>query len=228
MNKAFKALALASALSLAAIPAFAADETTEAPASPFDIYFGTTITSNYVSKGQTQTDDDPAIQGYVELGYNIFYLGAWASNVSFGGASDTEIDFYGGIRPEFGKLSLDLGFAQYYYPNDPNDYGEAYIKGSYAFTDSFSLGAEYYHEVYADTNWANLTTEIALPEDFTFSGKVGFDFGYADRQAWDAGISRTFFDTVTADLRYYDANDDAARIVFSLSFDTSLSALTGK
>jgi len=221
--------AMLSSLAFAATPTYAADET-EAVETPtgFDVAIGVAFTSNYVSRGVTQTEDKPAIQGYVEASYGIGYIGVWASNTSFDDVwdPDMEVDFYGGIRPEFGDLSLDFGFAQYYYPDYPDeDYGELYAKASYAFTDMFSLGGEYYREVYNDANWAYLTTEIALPEEFTFSGKVGTDFENDGRIAWDAGVSRTFMDTATIDLRYYDSNMDPAKFVATLSFDLSLSSL---
>jgi uncharacterized protein (TIGR02001 family) len=115
--------------------------------------FGVGFTSNYISKGLTQTDNDPAIQPYMEVGYGIGYVGLWASNVSFGGVSDTELDVSIGIRPEFGDLSLDLGFVQYFYQKDDADYGEAYLFATYALNDQATVKAQYYREVYAEKDW---------------------------------------------------------------------------
>lgn len=75
------------------------------------------ITSNYVFRGQTQTDDGAAIQG----GYDIrqaedkgWYAGVWGSNVDKG----VEIDLYGGWKGIFGdqnKMGYDVGAIFYKY-----------------------------------------------------------------------------------------------------------------
>ncbi|MCK9911090.1 TorF family putative porin, partial [Microbacteriaceae bacterium K1510] len=56
-----------------------------APAREFTYSFSVTGTSDYIFRGQTQTDGNPAIQGSLNIGYGIFYAGAWASSVDFGG-----------------------------------------------------------------------------------------------------------------------------------------------
>jgi uncharacterized protein (TIGR02001 family) len=198
-----------------------------------DIAFGATFATNYISRGATQTDDGPAIQGYLEASYGIAYVGVWASNVSFGGATDTEIDVYGGIRPEFDKLSLDFGYAQYIYPKDPTRYGEFYGKASYAVTDWLSPGGEFYYEPFAETTWSVAKVEVSgLPAELAFSARIGTDFGSQalgfNKLAWDAGFSRSFVDDhVTLDVRYHDSNIDPARIMASLSLDGTLASLFG-
>ena len=196
----------------------------------FDISFGVGVANNYISRGSTQSDDKPIVDGYMEATYGIVYAGVWASRVDFD-PDDVEIDLYGGIRPEFGKLSLDLGYARYIYDSTGDLNGEFYAKGSYAFTDAFSLGGEYYFEPDADASWVAATTEFSgLPYEISFSGSLGSDFGTLelgeDKVAWDAGLSRSFVDdTITLDLRYYDSNMDPGRFVARLAFDTSFSAL---
>lgn len=75
------------------------------------------VTSNYVFRGQTQTDDGAAIQG----GYDIaqskdtgWYAGVWGSNVDEG----LEIDLYGGWKGTFGQqnsMGYDVGAITYQY-----------------------------------------------------------------------------------------------------------------
>lgn len=230
-----KLLAIVCAASLAAVAcAHAAEEPAKPDAvqSRIDLAFGLALTSNYISHGNTQTDDKPAIQGYGELSYGLFYAGAWASNVSFDGVKDVEIDVYGGVRPTFGSLSLDIGYARYIYTKDPAVYGEAYIKASYAVTDTVTPGIEIYYDPTNDTNWSAAKVEIGgLPWETAFSGQIGSDFGSLDegynRYAWDAGFSKTFMDeSVKFDLRYHDANDDDPRLAATLSYDFS-TPLTG-
>ena len=87
-------------------PALAADKTADQSAveSRFDVAFGVTATSDYISRGYTQSDG-PAIQPWVELDYGMFYAGYWGSNVSpalLSGAS-WEHDLSIGLRPEVGR-----------------------------------------------------------------------------------------------------------------------------
>lgn len=65
--------------------------------SRIELAFGVAFTTDYISKGSTQTDSRPAVQPYIEASYNLFYVSIWASNVEFGGVKDVEVDFYGGI-----------------------------------------------------------------------------------------------------------------------------------
>lgn len=197
--------------------------TSLALADEVSLSYGVDITSNYISKGSTQTQDRPAIQPYIELSYGLFYAGLWASNVRFDGVSDIEYDVYAGITPTWGQVAFDIGFAQYLYRDDSADYGEAYVKTVWAATDRVSLGLDYYREVYADQDWLYANFEIAeLPWSLSLSGGVGTDFGSrglgSDKYAMDIGLSRGITDHSSVDLRVYGGNYDDEVIVLTLSF----------
>lgn len=212
-----------------------ADEMSDA-FSKADLAFGATLTSNYIFRGATQTDDNPAAQGYIEGSLGFFYAGAWASNVDFGEdePDDFEYDLYAGIRPEFGDLSLDLGYVRYNYDSTGFCCGELYAKANYKVAETFSAGGEFYFNPVADTSWAVAKSGFSgLPWELALSGQIGTDFGTLgeekDKFAWDVGVSRAFLDdAVTFDIRYHDSNFDPARIVGSVSFETSILTLSGK
>ena len=89
-------------------------------------YFGAALAAGFAAllAGCNWSGGEPALQGYVEANYNIFYVGTWASNVDFGEEADVEIDLYAGIRPEFDRAAFDLGYAHYFYVNDTSpNYG---------------------------------------------------------------------------------------------------------
>lgn len=185
--------------------------------------YGVGLTTNYISKGLTQTDDEPAIQPYLEMGYGIGYIGLWASNASFGGVYDNELDVSIGARPQFGKLALDVGFVQYFYQKDDADYGEAYLFGKYALSDETTLKFQYYHEVYANKDWLYLGAGYSgLPWGLTVSGGVGTDFGTSDFSedsvAADIGLSKDLGDHATFDLRANYSSIEGDRLIASLSF----------
>ena len=213
--------------------AMAADgtNTQDEIASQFDIAFGAAVTSRYISRGVDQSDG-PAFQAYIEPSYGIFYAGAWASTVDFGTNDDWELDLYLGVRPEFGNLALDLGYARYLYDGVTDDSGEFYAKGTYTFTEQFSAGGELYFDPDADTVYGVANAAVVLPYDVTLSAAVGkwLDSSSHDYVDWNIGLSYTVAETFTIDGRYHDSEDPAnhGRFVVTLSVDTSWSALRGK
>ena len=116
---------------------------------------GVAGTTDYVSRGITQSDSEPAIQGYIEPSYGLgpvlgdLFVNVWSSsNVDFGGGFEgAEIDVAGGIKPKFlgPKWSPNIGYVHYFYaPEDVSpDYGEIYAKTDYTFgkDDRFTLRA---------------------------------------------------------------------------------------
>jgi uncharacterized protein (TIGR02001 family) len=108
------------------------------------------LTTEYRFRGISQTNRDPAVQGGFDWGHDSgFYVGTWASNVSFteGG---TEIDVYAGWGADLSEnFALDLGVLYYGYPSDEDaDYVEVY--GSLGFFGA-TLGLNYSPEYTYDT-----------------------------------------------------------------------------
>lgn len=227
----FKGLLMGAAAAAAiATGAQAADATQEQIASKFDVAFGAAVTTQYVSRGVQQSDGF-AVQGYIEPSYDMFYAGIWASNIgpTLTAPDTVEIDLYAGIRPTFGNLSLDFGYAHYLYDQTGTVGGEIYGKASYAFNDTFTGGLELYQDVWNNATYGAVTGEVALPANFKLSAALGSNFttGNVD---WNAGVAYTFADTVTLDVRYHGTNgiDDPAfgdRIIATLSLDTAISKL---
>ena len=75
--------------------------------------------SDYVFRGISQNDNDPTLQGGVDLSYGILYAGVWASGINFDAIvndADLEVDWYGGIKPTWGPATFDFGVIYYSYP----------------------------------------------------------------------------------------------------------------
>ncbi|KIZ41009.1 MULTISPECIES: TorF family putative porin [Rhodopseudomonas] len=92
-----------------------------APFDPWDIAFGSSISSEYIFRGIAQSNHKPSVTAYFEPRYNInpnlqLYAGVSASSISFTNRAAAELDGYVGIRPTFGPLSFDVGFWYYGYP----------------------------------------------------------------------------------------------------------------
>ena len=225
------------------------------PGVPFDIAFGVAFTNDYVSRGITNSNGRPAIQGYIEPRVEIStlgtaYINVWSSNVDYGeGFKGAEIDVAGGLRHEFGPLSVDAGYVHYFYTPEhvSPDYGEIFAKADYNFNDMFTIGARVFfapdfNQSGNNATWVAGGVRVPLPHDFSIYGGVGYQFfedpAAFEDFAWTAGISKTW-KAVTFDLRYWgtDLSDDECvarsgfangcgnRITATISVDTAWSAL---
>ncbi len=106
------------------------------------------LTSDYVFRGFSQTNEGPAIQGGFDATCGMFYAGVWASSLDFAGSAggtpdvngvffdaSIETDLYVGIKPKTGPITWDLGVIYYAYPNAVNpglelNYVEVKVGGS--------------------------------------------------------------------------------------------------
>ena len=130
-----------------------------------------TIASEYVFRGQSQTDEHEAIQGGVDLSYGGLYFGVWGSNVDFGPGDNAtaEIDYYGGYAFDVtDEVSLDLGVIFYDYP------GEADYE---------------YWEVYAGLGWRDLSVGVNYSDEYLGDGGESFYYVYAD---YSLGLPQDF------------------------------------
>jgi len=94
------------------------------------------VASDYTFNGVSQTDNGAALQASLDYAFdNDLYVGTWASNLDFGQADDTNIewDFYVGKYWQLNeKVGLDAGIAYYTYHGDSASstykYAELYSK----------------------------------------------------------------------------------------------------
>lgn len=138
------------------------------------------LTSNYVWRGMTQSNNSMAVQAGVDVGYKGLYIGAWASNVDFGTAdnSSIEIDLYTGYANEIAGFSYDLGYAQYTFPGETkgSNFGEAALTLGYDF-ELAAVSAKYYLGVQTDDTdpgdgW-ELGLSVPLPMEISLDGTYG-------------------------------------------------------
>ena len=141
MQKKLLVLSLASAI---LIPVASFAETAEpaaaapaapaaAPASPFTGNF--MLASEYLYRGIAQTGGKMAVQGGFDYAHpSGFYVGTWASNISWIGdanpgmnvSAPIEVDIYGGYKGTIsGDLGYDVGVLTYNYPGSRKPSGNA-------------------------------------------------------------------------------------------------------
>jgi uncharacterized protein (TIGR02001 family) len=119
----------AAVATLAALGSSAVLAQAAAPAPPWTVTANIGLFSEYMFRGISQTGGKPAVQGGFDAGHaSGFYLGTWASNVSWlqdfnaYSRSSLEWDFYGGYKANFGSSDFywDLGTVYYYFPGSKN------------------------------------------------------------------------------------------------------------
>ncbi len=96
------------------------------------------LSSNYIFRGVTQTNDISAMSGGVDYEHKSGgYVGVWQS--SLGSASNNyEQDIYGGYKFKTGPVDLDVGYIKYMYPvTSGSNLDEVYVNASF---DKFSAG----------------------------------------------------------------------------------------
>lgn len=163
MNKT-KYLALAGLLGATMATTFSAsaEETAAAaPASPHSLSSNIGLFSDYVFRGISYGRERGAVQGGFDYAHDSgIYLGLWATNLHkdtlYG--NTVELDIYGGYVHQINDdLSLNLGFLQFYYPQNEKIVGQSAnttelsaaltyqyltLKHSVAVTDFFGLNSK--------------------------------------------------------------------------------------
>jgi uncharacterized protein (TIGR02001 family) len=164
------------------------------------------IVSNYVSKGVSQTEDNPAVQLSVDYGWDGgIYTGIWVSNVDYvptgkpNDGADFEVDYYLGysFEPTEG-VGLDVSYVYYDYPGiqaaieSDFDYGELIVGASY---DRWGAQIGYSNDQVASGETGTWYKGTA---DFDLIGKLALNLvlGHYDRSNfgnsynwWEASLS---------------------------------------
>lgn len=160
------------------------------------------VTSNYIWRGATQTDDASAVSGGIDYAHaSGFYIGTWASNVTWTATDGYEVDLYAGYGFDAGPVGLDLGYISYMYPvgTGEDDFGEVYVNASIsnftagvAYTTSKEAGGSDINDIYA-----SIGAEFEVKKDLTLGltyGDYDFDGGSAsDYSHYQLSLSKGDF-----------------------------------
>ena len=193
--------------------------------SPFSGSF--TLATDYVFRGISQTQGDPAVQGNIEYtrafgesGLSA-YAGAFGSNVDFAGTdARIELDWYGGLRGSTSGIKWDAGVVYYSYPGAEDsldlDYGEAVLKVEYDFTLAKALAAVAYSPDFqtgaGSGFYINGGADVALPFEFLLFARIGRQWvddnqrwALPDYTDWSLALARDLYG-LTVSVGYYDTN----------------------
>jgi uncharacterized protein (TIGR02001 family) len=208
-------------------------------ASAFEISGNIGIASDYVFRGQSQTNEELSLNGGFDADLGAgFYAGVWSSNVDFGGDEQLETDVYVGYGFDVSEdISLDFSFIQFVYIGEQSalNYQE-YVASlsAYGLDVTVVHSPEYLGDGGESFMYYNLGYGFDLPYDISLSLSVGLndaddmditfdgsgDDSYTD---YSVGLAKEAYG-VEWGVTYYDtdidgsANENAdARVVFSVS-----------
>lgn len=207
------------------------------------------LTSDYLFRGISQTNQEPALQGGIEYAHDGgFYVGAWGSNVSWLSdyssaatpiSSSIELDVYAGWRGNLGEsLKLDAGVYSYYYPGDyPHGFVRPYTTEVYVGLSLGPAALKYYHSASNLFGFADSDGSGYLDASVNYEFSPGWLLNaHAGRQRvkgnsaasytdWKLGLTRNFAQGWSLALAYADT--DAERAVYTNAYGNFLGRSTG-
>jgi uncharacterized protein (TIGR02001 family) len=167
-----------------------------------------TLASDYILRGLSQTDHNPAVQGGFDWEHPLgFYLGLWGSNVHFQDLPESlELDGYGGYTFHFAeRTSLSVGALYYSYWADGDR--NSWMIPVKALWKGFSLEADY------SPRWEGQNTQALYIQG-----------GWQDKVIWDvklgAFVGYSIF-TAAGDPDYVDGLISASREFFGVEWQIS-------
>lgn len=218
MNNFTKTLAAAALMS--ALPLAHAE-------GPHEFSANVALTSDYMYRGFTQSNEGPALSGGFDYGHvSGFYAGVWASSIEFNAGTDNasslEVDVYAGFGGDIGDsgLSYDVGGLYYIYPDQNEDtagdydFFEFYGSLGYSINDMVSTGLylAYSPDFYGETGtgiYVAANVDLALSQGFGASFNIGnqdVDDTDTNYTHWSVGISKEV-GAFGFDMTYYDMFD---------------------
>ena len=144
------------------------------------------LSTEYVWRGVTRSDEKPAISGSFDYGHaSGFYAGTWGSSTDGFIDEDTSLELrtYGGYASEIGDsgIGYDLGMMRYMYPgSNGSDWNEGYVTLSYSH---FSASVKH-------------TTDVLGVGESATHYSLGFNYGLPMGVDFNAGIATWDFNDV--------------------------------
>ncbi len=157
-----------------------------------------TASTNYLWRGVTQTDDQPAIALSLEYQHaQGWYLGAWSSNTRYGGEPGYEVDIYLGRLFPLKPATIDVAVRHYAFPTGGKHrydfHPQAWERGeSNAFTE-VQLGASHnrwmarcsYSDNYLDSDHAGYYIELEHTQPLSDTVSLTLHYGIQHSRAID-------------------------------------------
>jgi len=142
-----------------------------------------TLTSNYVWRGSTQSQGNPAAQaGFKISGDAGFYASMWGSSVEFAPEVDasTELDFtFGWAKTLDEDWALDVNMLRYQYPGTTVDLNWTELDGTLTYRSNYWFSAGWSNEALGYDHsglYTQLGAKFPLSERFRFETMLSHYF----------------------------------------------------
>lgn len=201
-------------------------------AGPWDLSGSVTLATEYMTRGFSDSDSHPALQGNVVLSHESGWAAEiWASNVDYNDSweAKVELDLYLTYSFGMGPGDMTLGAGYYLFPGakESLDYEHYEFFATYESTlpnDIATLGAEIWYspDFFLDSGnavYVAATADVPVPavDGLSVVGHIGHQsiednvcFGIPDYTDYSAGLGYTF-DPFYVDVRYYATDVSKAR-----------------
>lgn len=192
--------------------------TSSASANEFSWSATATGTSDYVFRGISLNNEDPAFQASIDAEYGIWYAGLWGSMADGEGFEPVEMNLYAGVKPVVGPLTFDFGVIYYFFPwADGPDEDIFELKAAFDWSPvpNLTLTPAFYwvpdqsnaDDVYTYEGTAGYELPAVGIFTPTISGTVGYvDYDGTDEYTyWNAGLALAV-EKFTFDFRYWDTD----------------------
>ena len=204
-----------------------------------DVSYNIAVTSDYVWRGISKSNDQAALQGGVDYTQGLFYAGTWLSNVDLTDTNakqaNTEWDLYGGITPSVGNWHFNFGAIYYTYPSSSGlSFGELQTDVSHPWGKG-TIGINMFTPIDTlERPYVEIAASYPLTGKLSISGALGdcggdaassnqssnashcngVAAGYA---TWNAGLTYQLTSIASIDLRYSETSLNAREINGSLA-----------
>jgi uncharacterized protein (TIGR02001 family) len=237
MTKGLRACLLGSAaVALMGSAALAADLGAEgglkgggAAKSDWTIKANGSATTDYTSRGISNSDNDPSVSVGIEAAYKMFYVGVQGFSVDEAiSAGAVELDLMGGVRRTYRGIDLDFGFIYYLYPSHDHDQKPEYLElkaaASTKILNDLTIGGTVWWSPDAASRVGSTwtfegTASKPLPiNGLSLVGALGYvssedkngafsaAYGATNYTYWNAGLAYTFREHYAFDVRYWGTN----------------------
>jgi uncharacterized protein (TIGR02001 family) len=213
----------------------AAEPNRATPADELEFSARAGLASDYIYRGTTLSDHEPAAGAAFEARFGQLYTGATVASVKLPTQPAAEFTMAGGFRPRIANIDLDVGVTYFAYPGEklPGEtnginYWEAVIRGDTKIGESIRVASGYaYSPNVSNTGaWSQYVAagvgfdvpSRLLPQDLSVSFTTAAGYSWFGNQAselggfplpaylnWQAGVTFTH-KVFNLDLRYYGTN----------------------
>lgn len=190
------------------------------PASAMDVNGYLVVTSDYVYRGVTYSDGDPAAQLGVDFSVESgFFAGTWGSTIDIangpGRQRDFQVNYYLGYMHDVSeRWSLSGSVVAYTFPGTTGEFDYDYeeISLSANYNDRFWLEYSWSPDIYDtgyDTHHVEALVEYPIAGQWLLGGGTGYydlsRFVGDDYAYWHIGLARAF-DRFDVDFRFHDTS----------------------